>query len=198
MRTDLNTMLMWPFPIGTRAQDQAASLVSLSHAWAGRWRAYPCVGAHDYSLGVKQYWPKSVAHSLIIVEHDMLPTARALNELVECSEPICIVAYRLRSKDAQQAHRVLDPDGEEESIIGHKRYRWIGQGDTHADLWGLGCVRVRGTEPWPLGNHPAEWHMLDTVLSYKLGPAHVHWPEIAHRSGLHMPTRTGELVSIPA
>lgn len=146
-------------------------------------RDVPCMAATDYSEALADSW---YGHdSLIVVEHDIVPTAAALSGLLECLIPVCVVAYRLhplttRLSEPVFAHRLQDAGW----------YRWVTEGEDRADRIGLGLVRFRPrarmrVEPRRFAG--VEWVRLDDELSQLLEgqglTAHVHWPAVRHLHG---------------
>ncbi len=52
----------------------------------------PCSEPNSYELAIKRYWGQD---TLVVVEHDIVPSMQMLNHLWTCKEPLCMQAYRI-------------------------------------------------------------------------------------------------------
>jgi len=152
--------------------------------------ALPCGTGHedlyDYCRGLQAVWGSDF--TIVNVEHDMECSDGLVQQLLDCPEPLCAHAYRLR-KNGHYAYRngALPPSGGFED-------QWIGEGDEWATFGGIGFVKITPearVRPLP----DREWSTLDIEVTKacegpEVVPAaaysghrwHIHWPEIKHDS----------------
>ena len=140
--------------------------------------------------------------SLIVVEHDMVPTPDQVAAIASCRERLCVGAYlQRRHANSGMTHRTwtVRPqpgqkpiEGTDGCFVGFGKeavqIRVLEEGDAWADLYGFGLVKL--SEPLRRELTPAwldsaqKWSSLDTRLSLvtsELGiRAHVHWPLVEH------------------
>lgn len=138
-------------------------------------------GPRDYERALRHAW--RWPGDLIVLEHDKAATAAELIQIAACPHPLCAWAYSIYPVGtglpaAVCAHRQWDP------ALGAS---WLSEGQSQADLVGLGLVKVaaavRDAVPprWATG----AFHDLDARVSDHLALRaglrwHVHWPEIPH------------------
>lgn len=139
---------------------------------------------YDYSSGVADLWNVN-SMNLFIVEHDIIPTKDIINELSECSYPLCVPLYRTNS-----VHTGLD-----EEVIPHRNFEigkdwnWIQPGISWADTVGFGCVKfhkLARQEVSPTLMLNMSWKQFDSFLSKRITDEtgfrwHVHQSWVKHK-----------------
>lgn len=145
----------------------------------------PQLARVGYVNVVRAAW--CTVEDLVVVEHDIVPTAAALASFDTCEHPLCAVAYLIHrdtlgplTGGPVYVHRA--------GIAG--QLEWIREGDLWADRVGLGLTRIRW-EARALAGWPDDragqltYENLDEQLSGwladRLGTRwHVHWPAVEH------------------
>lgn len=184
-----------------RMRPTQAALTQLSAAWPVR--RVPVGEDARYESVIRDVWGHE---DVIIVEHDVVPTAAMIAALAACAWPWCAQAYTLHPNPS---HAALIPQldaigplwrstGPGRRLLALQAPVWphrngpdddpnfCGHGDRWADRVGLGLTKFtaaacRAIPPdWPSGS----WRDLDTRLSHWLASAgvrwHLHEPEAAH------------------
>lgn len=137
---------------------------------------WPCHGDGDYSAALELLWG---VDDIWLIEHDLVPDLETAAAFESCPEPICTQAYEMHGSEDGPVFgfRVLEDDA----------LRWGREGEQWADLFPLGCTRIRRSvmERTPVDVFAgAPWTELDHRLSISLraawGRSHVHWPAIPH------------------
>jgi hypothetical protein len=156
-----------------------------------RFRVVPleCVDDLDYWGGLSALW--ETKHTIVNVEHDMECSDELIQQLLDCPQPLCTHAYRMKGENAPFCHRMgpLPPAG---SILDY----WVkGPEDEWATYGGIGLCKIT-PEARVRDLEAREWPTLDIVVTKAVeGPEvvpgsvkegrrwHVHWPEIGHWLG---------------
>lgn len=143
-----------------------------------------CQADDDYEQGLRNLW--SAAPDIVVVEHDIVATQRHIDELLDCSAPLCAFAYYIYPAST----------GLTEPAIAHLlrrngEYQWIEPGTQWADHGALGLTKLgrlarREVADWPTtdGDAAGGWWNLDTRISRTMNAAglryHIHWPIVEH------------------
>lgn len=143
---------------------------------------WPTQGQKSYGEAISWCWDRG--HTLLTIEHDLVPELEHLIALEACQQAlICQQAYMLHfgsvaSAAGVYAFRVATVDG----------MRWGELDEQWADWFTLGCTVFKPEAMARIGAWSAPdndgWAAQDTWLSRfsrELGlRAHVHWPAIQH------------------
>ena len=191
-------LVLWPTAPGSRRHGpQRASRAATRDACRARGvrrQEVTCDGPYGYRDRLGEAWVDPQVGRLVVVEHDVEPTAGQLRQILDCDHPACFRTYRMRAGPGEDPasqiwiHRHLEswPAGA----------RWVG--DTAlvssvgpGPVWRpgqLADVEVDGC--WPLGFAafsrearallppafwalPQSWRALDTRLTFVLSRAGV-------------------------
>ena len=131
----------------------------------------------DYWKTLVDWWKYD---DLIIVEHDIMPTAAHLDSLLQCDYPACTVPYMLDGQDRSSLFEFHD---------GTNRQYGMRAIPAFCDGSGIGLARLRldaqevvNIAAQPYGGH---WSLNDYWISEELRragiPWHVHLPGVRHR-----------------
>lgn len=142
-----------------------------------------CVNEGDYPRAWVDHWDHP--GTIVNLEHDLVPTLEALDELIECPQELCTQGYKIYPLSTARKGEVF---AQRLAANDPARYdRWIAEGDLYADFTGLGFVKIdhqARSVLMPPTEDETTWTGWDFTLSnsfYKLGKCwHVHWPAITH------------------
>ena len=96
-----------------------------------------CNADTDYANGVSAVW-NSECRNLWIIEHDIVVTLSVIEELENCTYPICAPLYT-----TNRSHTGLENDVIPHRSFGHDdKLHWISAGEEFADRVGLGCLKI--------------------------------------------------------
>ena len=115
-----------------------------------------------YENRIKDLW--EMGEPFIILEQDIVPTQKDIDDLENCECDFCASKYRLypRStglKEPVYAHRIV----EEATYSIINRTRWVRDQDEFCDLYGFGLTKIT-----PQGKYPLtidRWRDIDSRLS---------------------------------
>jgi hypothetical protein len=153
--------ILHPYVPGVRPADQAPCWEALSILRRnGGWDVYDvaCVGEYDYAVYLGSFLEP--CETMVIVEHDMVPTGEQVRELLECNAAFCAFDYHLASGELWS------------ELTDHA---CLGLTKIEARAWG----KVTATPKVPC----VPWHDLAYRVSERLGPAHIHAGPADHRHG---------------
>lgn len=91
-------LLLHPYApdAGARTAPTWAVLRHLGPSWAGSLLHVCCTGETTYDDALRRWWGYD---DLLVVEHDMEPSAVVLDGLRRCPHPLCAIAYALPAPD---------------------------------------------------------------------------------------------------
>lgn len=135
----------------------------------------PCWQSLDYALAIRENW--QTPGDLIIIEHDMAPTLKMIDELVRCPEPQCAQAYWLSGVSTGRREPVL-------AAYATSLENTIAYGDRYARRVGIGLVKIAKSSRILL---PAlvGWEGVCTAVndSVRFERWHIHYPACVHYHG---------------
>ena len=126
-----------------------------------------CIGEHDYPQFIMRYWGRD---DLIILEHDIVPTNKQINLMMQLLEAHDLVAFRYMLYPSATGletpvciHRVAD-----DSNCG---WHWLRDDEEYADYAGFGftgfTVEAQSALRYPLFPPNQGWNSCDTHVSLR-------------------------------
>ena len=157
MSTD-RTVLLHPYAPGVWPERQQATweaLAVVSQVFRGRVWDVACTTPDDYATALNMIATAST--SVVVVEHDIVPTVPLVSELLACAAPVCACDYQ------------------------------VGPGVNWADIpgaLGLGLAKVTGAAWDAITERPrvpiVSWDQVAGELASRLPPVHVHHGKVVH------------------
>ena len=157
MNTD-RMVLLHPYAPGVWPERQQATweaLAAVSKVFRGRVWDLACTAPSDYATMLNML--AMAGTSVVVVEHDIVPTVPLVSELLACAAPVCAHDYQ------------------------------VGPGVNWADIpgaLGLGLAKVTGAAWDAITEQPrvpiVSWDQVAGELATRLPPVHVHHGPVRH------------------
>ena len=157
MNTD-RTVLLHPYAPGVWPERQQATweaLADVSKVFPGRVWDLACTEPNVYATMLNML--AMAGTSVVVVEHDIVPTVPLVSELLACAAPVCACDYQ------------------------------VGPGVNWADIpgaLGLGLAKVTGAAWDAITEQPrvpiVPWDQVAGELASRLPPVHVHHGPVRH------------------
>jgi hypothetical protein len=157
MSTD-RRVLLHPYAPGVWPERQQATweaLAAVSKVFRGRVWDLACTAPDVYATMLNML--AMAGTSVVVVEHDIVPTVSLVSELLACAAPVCAHDYR------------------------------VGPGVNWADIpgaLGLGLAKVTGAAWDAITERPrvpiVSWDQVAGELATRLPPVHVHHGKVVH------------------
>ena len=157
MNTD-RTVLLHPYAPGVWPERQQATweaLADVSKVFPGRVWDLACTEPNVYATMLNML--AMAGTSVVVVEHDIVPTVPLVSELLACAAPVCACDYQ------------------------------VGPGVNWADIpgaLGLGLAKVTGAAWDAITEQPrvpiVPWDQVAGELASRLPPVHVHRGPVRH------------------
>ena len=137
-----------------------------------------CREDFDYWRGLHEQWDRDV--TIVNVEHDMEITDRHVQELLDCSHPLCSWAYACHWASTHLPYDVYAAGAGARDIATQPTARHLEGGEEWAAWSAIGLVKLAPqARTGSLRREP--WSTLELAVHDAVDrPWHMHWPPVTH------------------